>query len=332
MKKLVIFSLCAVAGCAMLSGCSKSKKATTQSANSTNSSATAAAPATSAGPLDMKIKWTVGKKYSMQMEFDQTTTTDVPNRPQPVTQEVKLVQDFDISALKELDNGGRELELEFENETLNVLQGDRNVLSFDSTQSSAQDTNNPAAAAILRAMIGARIQYFTDANGKVERMEGVDELMNRIAATGNPRSQAMFKQMFSEDTLKQYGSFADAMPDHTVSIGDSWHLKRDVSSSIGVLALDMKYTFKNWEQHGDRQCAHVEAVGDISTKSISTASGAAVEIKKGEITGEFWFDPTLGMIVDMNNDQNMTLKVTTRTQTMSPQLSQKIHLALVDVQ
>jgi hypothetical protein len=325
MKKIVVlFTFCVLAGCGLLSGCSKSKPAGQPGNNADSGTA-------SADPVAMKITWTVGKKYSMHMELAQSTRTDVPSLPQPVTQEMKLAQDFDISALKELDGGGRQLELTFEDETMNVSQGGRNLLNFDSTQSPVQDTNNPVAA-ILRAMIGAHIQYFTDANGKVEKMEGVSELASRVAATGKPQEQAMFKQMFSEDTLKQYGSFADAMPDHTVNIGDNWTLKKDVTSTIGVLTLDMKYTFKNWEQHGDRRCAHVEATGDITTKSISTASGAAVEIKNGKISGEFWFDPALGMIVDMNNDENMPLKITTRAQTMTSQFSQKIRINLVDVQ
>jgi hypothetical protein len=320
MKKLtVILSLCAMTGCVLLSGCSKSKNAATSTSGG------------SGNPLEMKIKWTVGKKYSLHMELSQTTKTDVPNQPQPVMQEVKLAQDFDISALKELDNGGRQLELEFNDETMDVSQGGRSVMSFDSAQSPAGDSNNPAAP-ILRTMIGARIQYFTDAGGKVEKMEGVDDLMNRIAATASPQQQMMFKQMFSEDTLKRYGSFADAMPDHPVNIGDSWPLSKDVSTPIGVVTVDMKYTFKDWEQHGDRQCAYVEAVGDISTKSTSTAMGAVVEIKNGKISGGFWYDPTAGMIVDMSTDQNMKLNITTRTQTMTAEFSQKVSLTLVDVQ
>jgi uncharacterized protein DUF6263 len=329
MKKLVaILPLCAVAVALGLSGCSKSKTGTTASGNSGNGSDATTASVASDQPVAMKIKWTVGKDYPMHMEMDQSTKTDVPDQPQPVVQEVKLTQDFDISALKELTNGGWQLELRFEAETMNVSQGDRNVLSFDSAQSPGQDSNNPVAP-ILRAIIGARIQYFTDANGSVEKLGGVDELRNRVAATAKPQQQAMFNQMFSEDTLKRYGSFADAMPDHAVNMGDSWHVKKDVPSPIGVLALDMKYTLKNWEQHDGRQCAHVEAQGDISTKTISTATGAAVEIKKGKITGDFWYDPALGMIVDVNNDQDMWLKVTTRTQTMTSRFNQKVRLALV---
>ena len=282
-------------------------------------------------PLEMKIRWTVGKEYPMHLEMDLTTKTDVPNQRQPVIQEVKLAQDIDFSALKKLDNGGFQLELKFEGETMNVFQGDRSVMSFDSAQSPAQDALNPVAP-MLRAMLDARVQYVTDANGKVEKVEGVDELRKRIAATGQPQEQAMFNEMFSEDTLKQYGSFADAMPDHEVAIGDHWRLKKDMSSRIGVLTLDLEYTFKNWEQHGGRKCAHVEVDGDIATKSASNASGMLVEIKKGKVSGEFWYDPTLGMTVEANHEQNLSLKITTRAQAMTSQFSQKIRVALVDGQ
>ena len=280
----------------------------------------------------MKIKWTAGKKYAMRMELNQGTETKVPNLPEPVKQEMKLAQDLTFSVLTKLDNGGWEWELDFENETMDVLQGGRSVLSFDSTQSPAQETNNPVAP-ILRAMIGARIQYFTDANGKVEKVGGVDELLKRIDAIGKPQQQAMFKQMFSEDTLKQYGSFSDALPNRLVNIGESWSVKKDIVSGIGTLTVDMKYTFKNWEQHGDRKCAHIVDTGDISSKSVSAAMvGAAVEIEKGKTSGDVWFDPELGMIVDVNTDQDMTMKITTRAQTFKQQLSQKIRVTVVDVQ
>ena len=57
-----------------------------------------------------------------------------------------------------------------------------------------------------------------------------------------------------------------------------------------------------------------------------------VEIKKGTISGEFWYDPALGMIVEANNDQDLALKITTRTQTMTSQFNQNVRIALVDVE
>ena len=286
------------------------------------------APETRGGPVEMKITWIAGREYPMHIEVDQTASTDVPGRPQSVVQGVSLTQDFDFSALKQLDNGGWQLELKFDSETLNVSQGGRTVMSFASAQSAAQDAGDPAAP-ILRAMIGTRIQYFTDAKGGVDRLEGMDALKSRINAAAQPQEQAVFNELFSEDTLKQYGSFAEAMPNRVVVIGDSWQVKKDINSPIGVLTLDIKYTFKNWEQHDGHPCAHVAEVGNILTKNVSTATGMAVEITNGDISGEFWYDPALGMIVDVDNHQNMTLKVTTRAQAMTSQINRNVRLSLL---
>jgi hypothetical protein len=330
MKKIIVMlSLVAVAGGVLLSGCSKPKTPAASPGGGTNSSATAAA---SDSPVDMKIKWTAGKTFAMRMEMNMTTEMKVPNQPDPVKQDIKLTQNFNLSALKKLDDGGWELELEFENETMDVAVGARSVLSFDSTENPAQETNNPVAP-ILRAMVGARLQYFTDASGKVEKMGGMDDLLKRITAAGTSQQRGMFQQMFSEDTLKRYGSFSEALPNRIVNIGESWSVKNDIGSAIGTLTMNMKYTFKNWEQHGDRKCAHVDATGDIASKTTSAAMvGAMVEIEKGKISGEFWFDPDMGMIVDVHNNQDMTLKITTRAQTMTQQLNQKVRVSLVDVQ
>ncbi len=332
MKKIItLVSLAVVAGGVLLSGCSKPKKPSSSSGSSDPSSATAVA-ATADGPVDMKIKWVAGKTFAMQMEMNMDTEMKVPDQPDPVKQNIKLTQNFNLGGLKKLDNGGWELQLEFENETLEVLMGGRSVLTFDSNENPAQETNNPVAP-ILRAMVGAQLQYFTDASGKVEKMGGVDELKKRISVAGTQQQRGMFQQMFSEDTLKRYGSFSEALPNRMVNVGESWSQKNDIVSTIGTLTMDMNYTFKNWEQHGDRNCAHVVAVGTITTKTVSAANvGAAVEVQNGKITGDFWFDPELGMIVDVHNTQDMTLKITTRTQNLSQQLSQKVRLSLVDVQ
>jgi hypothetical protein len=329
-KTVTLLSLLAVAGGVLLSGCSKPKKPATSSSG--GNADTSAAAATADGPVDMKIKWAVGKTFAMRMDLDQGTEMKVPNQPDPVKQQVKLTQNFNLSALNKLDNGGWELQLEFESENMDVSANGRSVMSFDSNDNPAQETNNPAAA-ILRAMVGARLQYFTDASGKVEKLGGMDDLMKRISSVGTPQQRNMFQQMFSEDTLKRYGSFSEALPNRIVNIGESWSQKNDIVSTIGTLTLDMNYTFKNWEQHGERKCAHVDATGTITSKTISAANvGAAVEVQNGKITGDYWFDPELGMIVDVHNNQDMTLKITTRQQNLSQQLSQKVRLSLVDVQ
>ncbi|MGH7951212.1 MAG: DUF6263 family protein [Limisphaerales bacterium] len=328
MKKLtVIFPLCVAIGFALLPGCSKSKNVATPSGTNSDFNASSAAD----GAVDMKIKWMVGKTYAMRMEMTQTSEMKLPKQSQPMQQTMTMAQDFNFSALKKLTNGGCLLQLEFEDETMDMSQGKRKLISFDSTQSSTQDSNNPVAL-VLRKMIGARIQYVTDADGKVEKIEGFDELMNKIMANEKPQQQAMFKQMFSKDSLKQYGSFSDALPDHPVKIGDSWSVNKNIAMPGGDMKIGMNYTFKNWEQIGDRKCAHFVDTGDISSKDISFSTNMTMQIEKGKVFGDVWFDPDLGMIADVNSEQNMTMKMTMRGQAMTTQINQKIRETLVDVE
>ena len=136
MKKIVfLLSLVAVVGGVLLPGCSKPKKTAASSENNPGSNTVAAAD----GPVELKIKWTVGKIFAMRMEMNMDTETKAPNQPEPVKQEVKLTQDFNLSALKKLDNGGWQLQLEFENETMDVAMGGRSVMSFDSNESPPPD-------------------------------------------------------------------------------------------------------------------------------------------------------------------------------------------------
>jgi RNA polymerase sigma factor (sigma-70 family) len=130
------------------------------------------------GPVEMQMKWQAGKKYVMHRETIQTTETKPPNQPKSVKQVQKMTQDFNLSLVRELDNGGQQLQLEFESLAMEVGDGERKLFSADSTQDSALDAKNPVGAR-LRKMVGARLQYFINANGKVEKMEGYPELVNR---------------------------------------------------------------------------------------------------------------------------------------------------------
>ena len=159
----------------------------------------------------------------------------------------------------------------------------------------------------------------------------MDDLLNHLAAAGRPQEQAILRPLFTEDTLRQYGALGEAMPDHAVAPGDSWPLVMDVPSTIGVLTMNMKYTFKNWEQRGNRRCAHIEMAGAISSKSVSTGSGVAVEIKGGKILGSLWFEPAAGMIAEVDNDQNIPLFISAPGGTLTSQLSRTLRLTRVDV-
>ena len=125
-------------------------------------------------PVAMQTQWQIGKKYLMHKEDIQTMETKNPGQAKPVNQAQIQTEDFYFFPVKKLDNGGWQLQLEFESLALVVTNGNRRVFAADSTQNPAQDARNPVGAR-LRKMTGARLEYFTDANGKVEQMNGYPE-------------------------------------------------------------------------------------------------------------------------------------------------------------
>ena len=333
MKKTAIVLLSAALGCALWAGCSKSKPAPVGAdgagAGASTSTASAAAAPASGNTADMRVKWPVGTKYSMRMELVQSVETKVPNMPEPVVQKVNISQNFDIGAIRELPNGGRELEMQFKSQTLEVDQNGTEALKFDSSEPATQEPAD-SIKPLLRKMIGPKIYYTTTATGSVDKVEGVDAMMNQMGFNRKSQEQAMFKQLFSEETLKRYGEFGDMMPNREVKVGESWSVNRTIPTGVGDITTDMKYTFKKWDPQSGRRCALIATTGDLASAPGGTTA-TPIKIEKGKMGGDIWFDPELGMVVNENITEDMTLKVTAGTQNLTPQINQRIHISLLDV-
>jgi Family of unknown function (DUF6263) len=316
MKKTIFFlSLCAAVG-VLFAGCSKAADAGSSGGGS----------AASGEPADLKIKWVAGKKYVQRMSTHQQQEMNMPGAPGPMQMTMDMSQDYSISVLRELDGGGRELELEFMSVKM-ATQGAGQSASFDSKQDPAMDAQNPLAP-FMRKMVGAHIKFLTDASGKVDKVEGLEEFLNQISG-GNP---AMMQSMFNEDALKRFCDFAMALPGRSVKVGDSWPVTKEVKmGAMGEMAMNLKCTFKGWEQHDGRKCARIAYTGDVTSKPGAADAPMKVDIQSGKIGGEAWFDPELGMTVDSSIDQDMTMKTTVQGQTMNSKVIQKISARLVGV-
>ena len=335
MKKTVILVTLCLAGIALLaSGCSKSKKAGPSANDNGAGGSSANGGAAANGPTDLKLKWQTGKRYDMEMDLNQSSDTDIPNRPASRT-DIKLTQGFHYSLLKDLPNGGTQVELEFDRQNFSLTQDDKEIINYDSTQKTPDDPNSPAGPVgkAMNAMLDVPLDYTLAPDGTVQTIDGTNELIDRIkSAVPNARTRMQLDQLYDRDTLKRYLDFAQSLPDHPVSLGDSWTMSQDINNPVGVITVNATYTLKDFEQHNGHNCAHIAITGDIKTKSTTAANvGAVVTVKKGTITGEAWFDADLGMYVDINSDQDITLDIKTRNLALTQQMKQNVEMSLVDV-
>ncbi len=300
-------------------------------ANSTIDASPAAPDSAQAkAPVELKLKWDLGKRYVQRMEMEQGTETALPGSPQLMKQEMKQTQDVSLSVLKEREGGGRELEMEILGMMLVSKAGSREVLSFDSKKAASSDAGKPMAPT-LRKLVGSRIKFLTDVSGKIEGVEGFKEVLDRISEGSSALEQGMIKGMFSEDNFKEMDSAAQGLPDKPVKIGDTWPIKVEMAlGPLGSVVLNSQYTFKGWELHHDHKCVLLEFTGVLTAVSgPGAADGMAID--NGKTSGKMWFDPALGMVIDTVAKQGMSIKVKTQGQSFTTKVNSTVSNTLVKI-
>lgn len=279
-------------------------------------------------PVKLKLKWQVGKRYEEQMDMTMGTDIDMPGQSQPMQQQMKMGEGIAISAVKEREGGGKELDLQITGISMNMAMGGKTLVSFDSKNQSGDNGTNPAAG-MLQKLAGLHLKMLTDADGKVEKIEGMNEFLDSLS--GGAGMDA-WKGMFSEDSIKQMASL-QGLPDHPVKVGDQWPVKTEISvPALGKLVTDMTFTFTGWEQRGDHKCAVLSFTGTLYAKPGDNGTDAGmISVDDGKTKGEVLFDVAQGMPVETSAIQNISMKVSTQGQSVSTKMSQDISMKLASV-
>jgi hypothetical protein len=297
------------------------------------------------GPVELKLKWPVGEHIVQDMDMKMNMELSIPGRPAPMKQDMNLGQEYGLTVLKETPGGGHEVEMEFLNARMSIAMGGK-TMDYDSAKKTSADKANPMAD-MFGKIVGSKIQYFLDASNEVERIEGVDELENRLSSGSQADGLAPFREsMFSKDRFKQMMSANRYLPPMAVQPGDTWPNTQSFEMGpLGTMTMDFNSTFQSWEMHGKRNCARIESQGTIKSTPGTNANptGLSMTITAGDFTGISWFDPELGITIDttMNEDMKMVMNIPTnprgkagaagRMQTITNQMNQIITIKLVSV-
>ncbi len=303
----------------------------------TNATAGGAATNAAAGTgeaVDLRLKWPVGKRYLQRMDVVQESETTIPGVPLPTKQESTQSQDYSLAVLKAREGGGQELEVEFVAQKIDSKAGGRPLVTFDSKSDAKGDRTNAVATA-LRKLVGVKIHYLTDTNGRIEKVVGAQELQSKLLATVTQQARAILTPLLTEDNLKRVVTLDIDLPTKPVKVGESWPVQRDtLMGQLGTLVFSTTNTFKGWEEHGNRRCAVIEFTGSVTNKPGAPAAPSAMPVsmtvESGRTSGKSWFDPATGMIVDAYTDQEMTMKITTAGRTMDSKTRNKITVKVIE--
>lgn len=213
-----------------------------------------------------------------------------------------------LTVLQETPNGGHELELEFLSARMGIKLGEDTMLDYNSTNPSAADQTN--GEAVLSEIVGSKIRYFLDANNDPTRLEGVDELVQRIQSVPQADDRLGIKGFFNAAFFEQLTNANPFLPHRPVQPGDTWTSRVEYPvAGTGIEALDYTVVFQDWEMHENRRCARLEIQGIMKVKPDPNLKRdeTTYRPRDGVLEGAAWFDPELGQIVesDVNADINV---------------------------
>jgi hypothetical protein len=280
------------------------------------------------GPVELRLRWTPGEHIVKSVAMKMNMEITLPGRPAPMKQDVNLSQDFGLTVVKEDADHKSEVDMQFLSIAMDTSIDGKTVLDYDSKKSAATSTNSMSAAIekTLQGLIGFKLQYFLDSSNNVEKIEGVDQLMNQISAAGP--AGASLKSMFNDGYLKGMIGENQYLPGKPVSPSDTWpaHIETDMGS-MGTMVMDFNFTFQNWEMRGKRNCARLDFDGTLKTKPNPSADSSAMSmsIQDGKTSGTLWFDPELGIVLESTLNHDMNMAITTQAAGKTINLQNVMH-------
>jgi hypothetical protein len=329
MNRNIFLIVSALTSSLVLAGCNKAGKLSQPSTEKT--------PPT--GPVQLVQKWTDGEQIVKHIDMKMNMEINVPNQPEPVKQDITLGEKYGLTVSKA--DSGSKVEMEFLSLRMDSSQAGRTNFTYDS-EAKAKDRGAPAIAKGLGNIIGVKLDFFLNATNGIDRIEGVDTLMNRLAAGGPAMNNSGIKNMFNKGNLQQMIGAKEYLPSHPVQPGDKWAGQVETDSGeMGSLTVSANVTFAQWEKHGPRMCARLEFDGTFKGKPNEhpNPSGMSMTIQDGTTSGVSWFDPELGTVIDSDANQDLTMSMTipmqvggkTTRQTMKMLMHQVLNVKLDSV-
>lgn len=281
--------------------------------------------------MDLKPKWKVGQRVVQQTKTTQTQKIAISAAAAPMQQKSEQTQDYVLVVEKERPEGGHEIAMEIVGLRMEMKMGEQTMMKYDSKTDGKTSTGNPMAD-IFRKMVGAKFRLFTKADGEVEKVEGVQQVLESVAAGMPEMVASMVKSMFNEDMAKQMSGFPPDLPKEPVSPGHEWPVKTEMSlGPMGTIVISMKYKYTGTERRRDYDCAVLDHKGFISGKEGAGAGQVSFSSISGTTTGRTYYVPSIGTAVESFSDQKMKMGMKVMGQDANIEMDQRVTTRMTEI-
>ena len=217
---------------------------------------------------------TTSMDMTINMEAEEGFSQKMPMK-QHQTQEIKIV-----AGPTEAD-GTQKVSMEIvrmavEAETMGV------TMKYDSADDSQQNAESPMS--MVGFVVGLKLTMTYDKDGKVTKVEGLDEFWEKAAKDAPLAMRAMIKELKKSMNSETYTKMLDVnkedMPPKSVAVGESWQVEAEAELPIiGKMHVQKTNTLESVETVDGVEIATIRSVG-----TLTAADGQTIKIGPGEVT------------------------------------------------
>lgn len=199
-----------------------------------------------------------------------------------------------------------------------------NPINYDSTDPNPTGTSsNPGLADFFKSLVGAEFTVTFGPNMKVEKVEGREEFLTKLAGA-NPQMEQLLKKILSDEALKEMTdpSLGLTAPEPK-AVGESWEKKSTLSlGPIGAYDRTFKFTYKGKDSQ-KKELDRIEVEPKLVYKAPDgQTDGLLFRIKSGNLEtvnpkpGVILYDPKASRVesaeigVSMRGTLNVTIGTT----------------------
>lgn len=258
------------------------------------------------------------EKFSLQTRFPEGKYVGVIDITMDMQQEImgnklpmKQVQQqhFDIIAAAIEPDGSQKVTMVLTRMVMKMNSPMVNM-EFDSADTDEKANANPALK-VLAKMIGMTITTIYDKEGKVAKIEGIEEFFDKLAKEADPMSKQIFdglkKQMGEGSFTKTFDASRDVMPSGPVAVGDTW--KSDTMAKelpmIGNMNIEATSTLKSVKKDAaGTEIAEIISVTDMTNSDAQDMTIGPITMRISKMTMQvettFCVETKTGLVVSSN--------------------------------
>ncbi len=164
---------------------------------------------------------------------------------------------------------------------------------FDKLRESGMEV--PDMDEMLGSFEGVVFRMHMTERGRIEKVEGLDEAMEKMVASMDPMAAQMLKSMFSDDAMDRMMKQSQVVfPEEAVEPGAKWSHEGVIGAPMGgegEMAIETKMLLRKIEAAGGNRVAVIGL--EMTIEGKMTMMGMSMS-QKGTATGEMRFDIDLG--------------------------------------